>query len=297
MTEDSEPKAGKAQMIIAGVILLVMAGVLCLYQLRVTHVAIVTTLGKPKVVTKPGLHVRLPWPVQQVTRLDKRLQCLELTAKEINTKDSINVVSRFFALWSVADPQAFFNRYGTLLEAEAQMRPLIEAQQETSIRQYTLTELLTDAKEIEAAMLEATQKAVAAYGITVSLVGLQEVSLSEDSTAGVFARMRQEQQTLAHAIRAEGEKEAKIMRDNAASQKAQKLALAEAEAKEIRGNAVIAAASLYPAFEEDLEFAIFLRKMDALVEMMSTKTTIVLDPDTPPFDLLELKPMKQTARP
>ena len=98
MTEDSEPKAGKAPMIIAGVILLVMAGVLCLYQLRVTHVAIVTTLGKPKVVTKPGLHVRLPWPVQQVTRLDKRLQCLELTAKEIIPKTA--------SMWSAASSRS-----------------------------------------------------------------------------------------------------------------------------------------------------------------------------------------------
>lgn len=289
MTDEIKAPPSRIPFIATGVIILMMLVILCLYQLRQTQVAIVTTFGEPEVVTEPGLHLRAPWPIQQVTRLDKRMQTLELTAKEINTQDRINVISRFFVFWSVGDAKTFFNRFGTLMQAELQLRPLIESQQESVLRQYTLAELLSSAVDIEQALQDAVKEQVAGYGIEIAMVGLAEVSLSEANTAAVFERMRQEQQSLAAVILAEGASQAKILRDNAASEKAQALARTEAEAKKIRGDAVIAAAEQYPAFEQDLEFALFLRKLDALVELMSTKTTLVLDPRTPPFDLLEVE--------
>ena len=58
------------------------------------------------------------------------------------------------------------------------------------------------------------------------------------------------------------------------------------------GEALIKAAEQFEEFKDDLDFAIFLRKLDALEETTRTKTTLVLDPGTPPYDLLRFDKKK-----
>ena len=67
-------KADKLPIISAAVMLVVICGILGSYQLSVNEVAVVTTFGKPKVEERPGLHARLPWPLQKVVKLDRRQQ-------------------------------------------------------------------------------------------------------------------------------------------------------------------------------------------------------------------------------
>lgn len=294
----------KLPIIAAGIIILLVILALCTYQLRVTEVAVVTTLGKPRVEANPGLHGRMPWPVQKINRFDNRAQLIEGRAREINTADNSNVITRVFAVWRIAEPLTFFNSLGSVAEAEITLKSLLESKQEAVIRAHKLEDFLGEnANAVEAELLTAlNEEAGTLHGVRIDFVGLAEISLAESNTASVFARMKQEQLRMAAAIRSEGEKNAKILRDNAASKKAQAIAEAEAKAKEIRGNATITAAERYQDFNKDVEFALFLRKLDALVETMSTKTTVIVDPSVPPFDLLEFekvqpKPLPETNAP
>jgi membrane protease subunit HflC len=288
----------KLPIVAAGIIILLVILALCTYQLRVTEVAVVTTLGKPKVEANPGLHPRMPWPLQKISRLDNRAQLIEGRAREINTADNTNVITRVFAVWRVAEPLTFFNSLGSIAEAEITLKSLLESKQEAVIRAHKLADFFgKSANAVETTLLTAlNEEAGKLHGVRIDFVGLAEVSLAESNTASVFARMRQEQVRMAAAIRSEGEKNAKIIRDNAASKKAQAIAEAEAKAKETRGNATITAAKRYQDFNKDIEFALFLRKLDALVETMSTKTTVILDPSVPPFDLLEFEKVKPAPK-
>ena len=65
------------------------------------------------------------------------------------------------------------------------------------------------------------------------------------------------------------------------------VAEAEAKAREIRAEGDAEAAKYYEVFSKNPELAIFLRKLDALSQIMKTRTTLVVDTNTAPFDLLQ----------
>ena len=77
------------------------------------------------------------------------------------------------------------------------------------------------------------------------------------------------------------------IRSDAERKAAEILAVAEAEAKEIRGQGDEEAAKHYAVFKENPELAMFLRNLDALKETLSDKDTLILDTSTPPFHLLK----------
>lgn len=298
-TKKSLSSLSVAAAAIAG-LLVVLA--LCGYQLRVTEVAIVSTLGRPRVEASAGFHWRLPWPIQRVTRLDKRSQLLTSNARETTTRDNINLILQSFATWKIKDPLVFFNSVGNSYEAETQLRSLLESKQEGVIRSHDLSDFLASgapADESKARPLVAIEQEILAaiatqaartYGIEVESVGIARISLHESNTASVLARMRQEQEKIAAAIRSQGETAAKILRDEADSRRAQKVAEAEAEARRIRGDAMIQASAQYDKFKEAPDFAIFLRKLDALQSTTKTRTTVILDSSTSPYDLLQSAP-------
>src|SRR5262245_62210569 len=62
-----------------------------LYAVDQAEYAYVTQFGRPVVTldgaTDAGLHVKLPWPVQTVQRLDRRVQLFDLPPAELLTHD------------------------------------------------------------------------------------------------------------------------------------------------------------------------------------------------------------------
>src|SRR5262245_10019597 len=76
---------------VVAAIALVVWGSTALYTVDRTEFAYLTQFGEMKAVhdgaTDAGLHVKLTWPVQSVTRLDRRLQVFDLPATELPTHD------------------------------------------------------------------------------------------------------------------------------------------------------------------------------------------------------------------
>ena len=104
-----------------------------------------------------------------------------------------------------------------------------------------------------------------------------------------------ERKRVADKYIAEGESEARKIRISADSAKVIKLADAEAQAKEIRAKGDAEAAKYYAVFKQNPELAEFLRKLDSLRVVMKGRTTLVVDTNTAPFDLL--KPGAETLKP
>jgi len=112
------------------------------------------------------------------------------------------------------------------------------------------------------------------------------LGLPEAITRKVFDRMRKERERIAERYRAEGESRAAEIRAKADLEKDRILAEADANAKRIRGQGVAEAAKYYTVFQKKPELAIFLRSLDALETTLKKRTTLVVDPRTPPYDLL-----------
>ena len=101
--------------------------------------------------------------------------------------------------------------------------------------------------------------------------------------------MKQERDTAAKKFRAEGNTVAQKIRTDADRAKQEILADAQAQAKKLMAEGDAEAAKYYSVFNQDPELASFLRKLDSLKRIVSTKTTLVLDTDSTPFDIFKMK--------
>ena len=108
----------------------------------------------------------------------------------------------------------------------------------------------------------------------------------ESATQKVFDRMKEERQTLVKKFEGEGEREASIIRSKADRERNELLAKAEAEATKLRGEAEKEAAKAYKTLEQNPELAVFLQKLSSMETVSKERATLILDQNTPPFDLL-----------
>jgi membrane protease subunit HflC len=260
------------------------------YQVRYDQVAVRTTFDKAdesSIQESPGLKWRWPWPVNKVALYSKRLQILEDKIEELQTADGKSVIVRTYLTWRISDP---LNFYVTLKDPAEAARQLSSRLREVRglISNYRFDELVnTDrsklklgAIEQEAAHMLDTALAQAGYGIKVESVGIHKIILPESTTEKVFETMIASRERLAENALQEGQAQASAIRSEATSARERILAFAERRAQAIRSQGDREAAVQYSSFSKNEEFAIFLRKIEALKKMLDHNTTFVLSADS-----------------
>jgi membrane protease subunit HflC len=266
----------------------------CFYQVRITEKAVLTTFEKPvATVTEAGLHFKWPWPVQKVYTFDTRTRIYQSPYTEYLVQDGFNVVVRVFACWSIDNVDLYKNRVGvTAVSGESKISKLVDKYLRIVLSNHPLSGMVgvgdqNRFSKVEDEILQMVGKeAMDQYGIKVETLGFDRLELPEDTTSAVFDRMKSERMKMVEKILSEGKLEAENIRRKAEAQKSMILAEAEAEAARIRGEADTKAFEYLDVYNQHPDFALFLKKLQALEETMKTKTTIVIDKDTPPFDML-----------
>ncbi len=265
------------------------------FMVREGEVAVRTHLGDPvQSYLEAGLYGRKPWPLERVYSYDNRLRTLETSYEESLTEDGKNVLIGLYAGWRIAEPVKFLQRVGGVSQAESALDGLIRAFKSAAIGQHPFSALVNvDPKklefdEIEAQILDRVKpEALDRYGIEVTTMGIHKLGLPEGITESVFTRMRAERQKLADKYRSEGAGEAIKIRAEADSKRDQLLSKARADAKRIRADGDAVAAEYYQVFEKDPELAMFLRRQEAMEEILKENSTVILSIDTEPFSLLK----------
>jgi membrane protease subunit HflC len=96
-----------------------------LYAVDTTETALVTRFGRPlEGVKASGFHVKLPWPIDHVTRLDGRILVFDNEPTEMLTQDKKNVLVDSFLCWRIANPLRFAQTVQNRTEAEARLLDL-----------------------------------------------------------------------------------------------------------------------------------------------------------------------------
>ena len=63
---------------------------------------LVTRFGRPlRAATQPGLHWKLPWPIDRATLLDMRRRVYETGHTEMLTRDKKNIIATTFVVWRI----------------------------------------------------------------------------------------------------------------------------------------------------------------------------------------------------
>ena len=148
--------------------------------------------------------------------------------------------------------------------------------------------------DIQADILKALQERAKPYGLEIISVGINTINVPKTISEKVFDRMIAERKKESDRIIAEGDKQAETIKIEADRKRAEILAKAEAQALKTRAEADAKAAEYYKVFGENPELAEFLRKLDALRKVMKGRTTLVVDTNTPPFDLLKPRALRSS---
>ena len=297
-------------LIVAVLVALILMAYMVCFTVRYDQVAVVTTFNQADAPTiekghvvdagsvkyEPGLYFRLPWPISNVQTYSKKIQLIEDVKQEIKTSDGHAVIVQMYLAWEIEDPYAFFRSVNNVQKATDDLKGLMSYFQGI-ISDYRFDELvnLDETKirlsEIEEKCADNLRQQLAgispSYGIKVDRVGIRRLVLPEDISGKVFERMRTTRERLAQTARAEGEATAETIKKEAEAVQEQILAFAKRRASAIRDEGDREAANYYNEFAKDPEFAIFLRKIQALKEMLPNNTQFILPADDIGLDELK----------
>ena len=267
------------------------------FQVRQTEVALVTTFGKPsRTETEPGLKWKLPWPIQRVLKFDNRVQNFEGKFEETQTRDGYNLLFSVYAGWKIKEPTKFRNAFadGATARATQTFEERLSSEKNAVVGRHPFSHFVsTDPQEmkfaeIEKEIEEAVKKSLLdSYGVEISFLGIKRLGLPESVTQKVLERMKEERQRFVAKLQAEGLSEAQKIGSGADLERTKLLTAAEAKASAIRGQAESDAAKYLEVFEKNPELALLLQKLSALEASLKDRSTLIFDPRTPPFDLLE----------
>ena len=283
------------------------------FQVRETQSCFVMTFQNPgRVITTPGWYFKWPFPIQQVVKYDSRMKVYAPEAEETPTAGGEPIIVNTYVVWKISDPLEYYNatkKTRARNPEEELLRSRIRNTQNNVIGQHKFSEFVNSNPEnikfetIENEMLQDLKEGVADahYGIEIETLGIRQLKVSEDVSKEVFARMRSERKRQADAITSQGQATVVAIDEEARRISDELTAAAQARAKEIKGEGDAAAAKYYQLLDADPEFAKLLRALDALPEMLGTRTTFVVPTELDPFKLLlkvpDLKPNNITNEP
>lgn len=271
------------------------------YQVGFNELALITTFGRAEEGSaknvdgaSSGLYWKWPWPIQQVRIYDSRLRILEDRLEQQETEDKQVVIVEAYVTWRIVEPLHFYRSLQNERNAERILKDRLRTAR-AEIGRFTFDELTTvdpgrqRLSEAEQRILDRMKAELAGqdWGVTVESVGIKRLLLPKQITKTVFERMRQTRKRLAQNARSEGEAIARRVRAKARSDAERILAFAERKAQEIRSEGDAAAAEYYRVFAQNEDFAVFIRKLEALRAILSHNTTFLLDTKSAPFDMLK----------
>ena len=268
------------------------------YQVPATEKALVLTMGKITSEEGPGLHFRLPLPFQEIIKYDVRGRCFDGNIgrmEETTTKDEKQVVVGINVFYKIENLRQFKTAV-SMSAAEDYLSSRMRTAKASVIGKYTYDELInTDPAKMKLEQMkleilqEIQQDVLDRYGLKVYAVTFSSIGVPEKTATAIAVRMKQERETEASKKRDEGKTIAQQIRTAADLDKSQQITAAEAEARKIMAEGDAEAANYYKIYNQDPELAAFLRQLESLRKILKSKTTLMMDTSSAPFNVLNSK--------
>lgn len=223
------------------ILLIIVLGFIVLttwYTVDESEQAVILTFGKVEEgITEPGLHFKMPWPIQSVEKLSKETFSLQFGYEEKDgeivefdnetkmiTGDENIVLADLVVQWKITTPSKYLYNADN---PEEILRDATSASLRSIIGSSKIDDALTSGKaEIEASVRELLSTLMDKYdiGITIMAVKLQDVELPNEEVRKAFTNVTDARETMNTKINeakkyqnqkineAEGEKAALISR-------------------------------------------------------------------------------------
>ncbi|MGF6753890.1 protease modulator HflC [Paraburkholderia sp. GAS42] len=268
--------------LVVAVVIVLFAASSMVYVVDQRHMAVVSAHGDTApVLVGPGLHVKLPPPLQTATLVDTRIQSVDAPdADRYVTSDKIDILVNPVIRYRVADPlRLFADTRGDAQGLPERLATMSRDALGGVFAKYTLADALAKQQDIATQARTAMQKAAAPLGIDVIDVQMTRVDFPAAMTDSVYKRMTAAREQVANEERAKGAAEADQIKADAARQQQGLVADAYKEAQTIKGEGDGKAASIAAdAFGRDPQFYEFYQSMQAYRNSFKPNDVIVVDP-------------------
>src|SRR5450432_3311797 len=222
-----------------------------IYIIKEWERGVVLRLGRLLPIAK-GAGVNLVfWPIETLTRINMRIETLDVPPQDIITRDNVSVKVNAVCYFRVVDANMALSQVQNYTYATSQ---LAQTTLRSVVGQFELDEILSQRDKVNAKLQIILDQDTEPWGIKVSKVEVKQVDIPEQMQRAIARQAEAERERRAKIIHAEGEFEA-----------SQKLA----EAAEVL---------------ETQPAAIQLRYLQTLTEIGAEKNTTIVFPL--PLDIL-----------
>ena len=270
-------------------ILIAIVGLSTVFTVDETRQVVILQFGEPvRIIKMPGLHFKLPAPLQVAQHFDDRLLEYDVAPEEILSKDKKSLIVDNYVRWRITDPLLFLQTVQTESIAKTRIDDIVYSELRRELGTHNMSEIITESREI--IMEKVTRESATAtkpYGIEVVDVRLKRVDLPQNNEQSIYRRMQAERIRQANKFRSEGEEESQKIKASTDKDKTIILANAYKEAEEVKGEGEAKAVDIYArAFSKDPDFYEFYRTLETYKIILDKKTTLVLPTNSKLFDIL-----------
>jgi modulator of FtsH protease HflC len=300
--QNSDEPAFKGILRIGVAVLIFLAAITtaCIVMVSAGQAEVITRFGNPtRVVTEPGLAWKLPAPIESSIPIDLRLRTTSTGLQDVGTRDGLRVLMQAYVAWQVpSDPQGIRQFLRSVRnqpdEAARQLRSFVNAALHIISSNFDLADLVNvDPQKVRLDAFEDQLRAQIAprmlqvYGIAIRQIGIERMTLPDETLAATVARMRAERETVAAERTADGLQKAAAIRADAEKDAREVVAEASEKAARTEADSQQAAARIYQhAYQSDPTLYETLRSLDTIDQVVSHSTNIIMRTDAAPFRVL-----------
>jgi membrane protease subunit HflC len=221
--------------------------------------------GRPIGAAGAGINWRIPG-AEQIVWIDKRVQDVDMQRQQVISTDQRRLEVDAFARYRIVNPTLMYVRAGTEEQLREQLKPILGSEVRNELGRIEFASLLTPERQgIMDSVKNSLNRIARQYGVEVLDVRIKRTDLPDGAPlSSAFDRMRTAREQEARSIRAQGAKQAQIIR-------------AEADAEAARTYAA--------SFGKDPNFYDFYRAMQSYQQTFIgdgqekvSGTTIILSP-------------------
>ena len=286
---------GKRVGILIGVSAVVIAVGASVTVTQQNEYKLIRQFGKvDRVISSSGISFKIPF-IESTQSLPKETLLYDLAASDVITKDKKTMISDSYVLWKISDPLKFAQTLNSSVESgESRINTAVYNATKNAISSMSQYQLITSRDgEPSDMVMEAIGTNMDQYGIELLKFETKQLDLPDDNKEAVYERMISERDNIAATYKAEGNSEAKVIRNKTDKEVAIQISDAkkQAEILEAEGEQEYMKILAQAYGEEDRsEFYSFVRSLDALkTSMKGEDKTVILSADSPIAQIFEGK--------
>ena len=247
-----------------------------------------------RVISLSGISFKIPF-IESTQSLPKETLLYDLAASDVITKDKKTMISDSYVLWKISDPLKFAQTLNSSVESgESRINTAVYNATKNAISSMSQDQVITSRDgELSDMVMEAIGTNMDQYGIELLKFETKQLDLPDDNKEAVYERMISERDNIAATYKAEGNSEAKVIRNKTDKEVAIQISDAKKQAEILgaEGEQEYMKILAQAYGEEDRsEFYSFVRSLDALkTSMKGEDKTVILSADSPIAQIFEGK--------